>query len=74
MPAEQTGLVRDNYLWKVLLRRGGTMEGRYLHVPTGAYDRELFTLVWGPTVAALSFVFDKSADENIIHKAISGFR
>jgi golgi-specific brefeldin A-resistance guanine nucleotide exchange factor 1 len=27
MPAEQTGLVKENYLWKVLLRRGETNEG-----------------------------------------------
>lgn len=27
MPAEQTGLVKENYLWKVLLKRGDTNEG-----------------------------------------------
>ena len=59
---------------QVLLKRGNTKEGHFVHVPTGAYDRDLFSLVWGPTVAALSFVFDKSADETIIQKAISGFR
>ncbi|XP_070186725.1 Golgi-specific brefeldin A-resistance guanine nucleotide exchange factor 1-like isoform X2 [Littorina saxatilis] len=74
MPAEHTGLVKENYLWKVLLRRGATKEGVFLHAPTGAFDSELFTLIWGPTVAALSFVFDKSADESIIQKAVSGFR
>ncbi|XP_076459823.1 Golgi-specific brefeldin A-resistance guanine nucleotide exchange factor 1-like isoform X2 [Babylonia areolata] len=74
MPAEHTGLVRENYLWKVLLRRGATKEGVFLHAPTGALDCELFTLIWGPTVAALSFVFDKSSDETIIQKAVSGFR
>ena len=45
-----------------------------MHVPTGAYDRDLFALVWGPTVAALSFVFDKSSDELIVQRAVSGFR
>ncbi|CAH1795724.1 unnamed protein product, partial [Owenia fusiformis] len=74
MPAEQTGLVRDNYQWKVLLKRGATKEGIFLHVPTGAFDHDLFHLIWGPTVAALSFVFDKSLDDTIIQKAISGFR
>ncbi|KAK2190131.1 hypothetical protein NP493_86g03025 [Ridgeia piscesae] len=74
MPAEQTGLVKENYLWKMLLRRGATNEGRFLHVPTGMFDHDLFALVWGPTVAALSFVFDKSSDEAIILKAVSGFR
>lgn len=74
MPAEQTGLVKENYLWKILLRRGMSPEGVFIHVPTGTFDRDLFSLVWGPTVAALSFVFDKSLDETIIQKAISGFR
>lgn len=60
--------------FQVLLRRGATKEGVFLHAPTGAFDSELFALIWGPTVAALSFVFDKSADESIIQKAVSGFR
>lgn len=74
MPAEHTGLVRENYLWKVLLKRGTTKDGFFLHVPSGSFDHDLFTLIWGPTVAALSFVFDKSSDESIIQKAIAGFR
>lgn len=74
MPAEQVGIVRDNYLWKVLLRRGQTKDSEYMHVPTGCYDRDLFAIVWGPTVAALSFVFDRSNDDAIIQKAINGFR
>ena len=28
MPAEQTGLVKENYSWKVLLKRGSLPEGR----------------------------------------------
>jgi len=51
-----------------------TKEGDFTHAPAGAYDRDLFAIVWGPTVAALSFVFDKSSDEMIIQKAVSGFR
>lgn len=74
MPSEHTGIVRDNYLWKILLKRGNTMDGLFVHTPNGAYDHDLFTLVWGPTVAALSFVFDKSSDETIITNAISSFR
>jgi hypothetical protein len=62
------------FVLQVLLRRGATKEGVFLHAPTGAFDSELFTLIWGPTVAALSFVFDKSTEESIIQKAVSGFR
>lgn len=74
MPAEQTGIVRENYLWKVLLRRGAGRDGVFVHAPNGLYDHDLFSLIWGPTVAALSFVFDKSSDATIYQKAISGFR
>ena len=59
---------------QVLLKRGSSSEGRFLHAATGSYDRDLFSLVWGPTVAALSFVFDKSVEDVIIQKATSGFR
>jgi brefeldin A-resistance guanine nucleotide exchange factor 1 len=74
MPAEQTGLVKENYLWKVLLRRGASKDGVFIHAPSGLFDHDLFALIWGPTVAALSFVFDKSNDAAIYQKAISGFR
>ncbi|XP_063730862.1 Golgi-specific brefeldin A-resistance guanine nucleotide exchange factor 1 isoform X1 [Eleginops maclovinus] len=74
MPDEQSGLVKDNYVWSVLLNRGATPEGIFLHLPAGSYDHDLFTMTWGPTIAALSYVFDKSLDENIIQKAITGFR
>ncbi|XP_054838203.1 Golgi-specific brefeldin A-resistance guanine nucleotide exchange factor 1 isoform X2 [Eublepharis macularius] len=74
MPEEQTGLVKENYMWSVLLHRGATDEGIFLHVPPGSYDHDLFAMIWGPTVAALSYVFDKSLDETIIQKALSGFR
>lgn len=74
MPEEQTGLVRENYVWSVLLHRGATPEGIFLRVPPASYDLDLFTMTWGPTIAALSYVFDKSLEETIIQKAISGFR
>lgn len=74
MPDEQTGLVKENYVWSVLLHRGASSEGMFLHVPDGSYDRDLFSMTWGPTIAALSYVFDKSLDDTIIQKAIAGFR
>ncbi|XP_043112046.1 Golgi-specific brefeldin A-resistance guanine nucleotide exchange factor 1 [Puntigrus tetrazona] len=74
MPDEQTGLVKENYVWSVLLHRGASSEGVFLHVPESSYDRDLFTMTWGPTIAALSYVFDKSLDDTIIQKAIAGFR
>lgn len=73
MPAEQTGIVRENYLWKVLLRRGASKDGIYIHTASDSYDCDLFALIWGPTVAALSFVFDKSEDANVYKRALQGF-
>lgn len=73
MPAEQTGIVRENYLWKVLLRRGASKDGGYIHIYSDAYDYDLFNLIWGPTVTALSFVFDKSEDPNVYRRALHGF-
>lgn len=73
MPAEQTGLVRENYLWKVLLRRGASKDGIYIHVSSRTFDSDLFALIWGPTVAALSSIFDKSEDPTVYKKAIRGF-
>ncbi|KAK1791614.1 hypothetical protein P4O66_013617 [Electrophorus voltai] len=74
MPDEQIGLVKENYVWSLLLHRGATAEGTFLHVLPGSYDHDLFTMTWGPTIAALSYVFDKSLEDTIIQKAIAGFR
>uniref|UniRef100_A0A914VU46 SEC7 domain-containing protein n=2 Tax=Plectus sambesii TaxID=2011161 RepID=A0A914VU46_9BILA len=74
MPAEQTGLVKENYLWKVLLRRGEGAEGEFTHAPSGLNDHDLFHIIWGPTTAALAFVFDKSEQDSILQKALSGYR
>lgn len=73
MPAEQTGLVRDNYLWKVLIRKGATKDAIYLHTNSGTYDKELFSLIWAPVLSALSFVYDRSEDPSVYKRAVSGF-
>ncbi|KAI1710082.1 sec7 domain-containing protein [Ditylenchus destructor] len=74
MPSEHTGLVKENYIWKVLLKRGDTDEGSFLHAPVGWNDHDLFGIIWGSTTAALSYVFDKSSDEAILTKALNGYR
>ncbi|KAF5306262.1 hypothetical protein FQA39_LY08960 [Lamprigera yunnana] len=73
MPAEHTGLVKENYLWKVLLRRGMSKDGIYVHASNDVFNIDLFSLIWGPIVAALSFVFDKSDDAIVYQRAIKGF-
>lgn len=64
MPAEQTGLVRENYLWKVLLRRGVNKDGVFHHIFGSGYDKELFQIIWGPIVSILN-IFNQSM--KIIH-------
>ncbi|KAL3273590.1 hypothetical protein HHI36_015022 [Cryptolaemus montrouzieri] len=73
MPAEQIGLVRENYLWRVLIRKGASKDGVYYHTNSDIYDIELFSLVWAPVLSALSFVFDRSEDASVYKRAIKGF-
>ncbi|XP_034650282.1 Golgi-specific brefeldin A-resistance guanine nucleotide exchange factor 1 isoform X1 [Drosophila subobscura] len=72
MPAEQTGLVRENYLWKVLLRRGDTHDGHFHYVHDASYDVEIFNIVWGASLSALSFMFDKSTETGY-QRTLAGF-
>ena len=75
LPTEQSGLLKENYVWKQLDVRtttGSVMP--YIPAHDGAYNLDIFTLVWGSTVAALSFVFDKSMEEKTILRSINGFR
>lgn len=57
MPAEQTGLVRENYAWKVMLRRGEGKDGEFSHVLDPIYDKQLFLITWGSTVSFQNFNF-----------------
>uniref|UniRef100_A0A1A9ZR77 SEC7 domain-containing protein n=1 Tax=Glossina pallidipes TaxID=7398 RepID=A0A1A9ZR77_GLOPL len=72
VPAEQTGLVRENYLWKVLLRRGVGPDGTFSYAQDSNYDMEIFKIIWGPSLSALSFMFDKSSD-NGYQRTLTGF-
>ncbi|XP_034476880.1 Golgi-specific brefeldin A-resistance guanine nucleotide exchange factor 1 isoform X2 [Drosophila innubila] len=72
MPAEQTGLVRENYLWKMLLRRGATHDGHFHYVHDAAYDVQIFNIVWGASLSALSFMFDKSTESGY-QRTLAGF-
>ncbi len=76
MPSEHAGVLRDNYLWKLLIRRGaaGGADSEYVHAPTGSYNHEIFGIVWGQTVSALSFVYDRSVDVGVVERSICGFR
>ncbi|MPC59681.1 Golgi-specific brefeldin A-resistance guanine nucleotide exchange factor 1 [Portunus trituberculatus] len=75
LPSEQSGAVRDDYLWRKTVNRSEIDQSGYqLSNGTDAMDRELFQLSWGPTIAALSYVFDKTSDSTTIHTILSGYR
>ncbi len=59
---------------QVLIHRLASDEGMFLSVTDNLFDHDLFLLSWGPTVAALSFVFDNAEARGIVDKAIAGCR
>ncbi|KAL0099604.1 hypothetical protein PUN28_019787 [Cardiocondyla obscurior] len=75
MPAEQTGLVKENYLWKVLLRRGSGPESTYLKVGNSGefIDKDLAEHAWGPIVSALCRAYDKAPDRSLQRKVAQTF-
>lgn len=73
MPAEQAGIVKENYLWKVLLRRGQGKDGEFIHVLDSSYDKQLFQVTWGSTLTAFGSLFDKVSEVVVVKKIIEGF-
>ncbi len=74
MPAEHVGIVRENYLWEVLLRRSVSKDGIYVSSKGGECDRQLFKMCWRPIVVALSMVFEKATDLSVCGETVEGFR
>lgn len=72
MPAEQVGIVKENYLWKVLLRRGEGKDGTFSHVFDASFDSDVFQILWGSALSALGSMFDKCSEKNF-EKPIIGF-
>ncbi|XP_044591772.1 Golgi-specific brefeldin A-resistance guanine nucleotide exchange factor 1 isoform X3 [Cotesia glomerata] len=75
MPAEQTGLVKENYLWKVLLRRGESPESAYIKVGNeGSFvDKELAERAWAPIISALCRAYDKAPDRTLQRRVAQTF-
>ena len=59
---------------QMLLQRSSGHEGTYVSVADGCYAYDIFLITWGPTIAALSYIYDHADDKTITKKAISGFR
>ena len=37
------------------------------------FDRDMFSMIWGPTIAAISVVFDHAEEEAVVQRALGGF-
>lgn len=75
MPAEQTGLIKENYLWKCLLRRGASLESFYVKVgDSGEFiDKDLAERAWAPIISALCRAYDKAPDRTLQRKVAQTF-
>ncbi|KAF7995834.1 hypothetical protein HCN44_006941 [Aphidius gifuensis] len=75
MPAEHTGLLKENYLWKVLLKRGTSNESIYLKVGNNgeAIDKDIAEISWAPIISALCHAYDKSPDRNLQRRIAQTF-
>ncbi|XP_014204621.1 Golgi-specific brefeldin A-resistance guanine nucleotide exchange factor 1 isoform X2 [Copidosoma floridanum] len=75
MPAEQTGLIKENYLWKCLLRRSASPESVYVKVgDAGVFiDKELAERAWAPIISALCKAYDKAPDRTLQRKVAQSF-
>lgn len=45
-------------------------------LPTGtsSLDRDMFALIWGPTIAAVSVVLDHAEDQGIVQQCLQGLK
>ena len=59
-------------MWKLLLSRS-LEEEDFILMDNGMFDHNLFGLTWGPAVASLSYIFDKSGETEVQRKAVDGF-
>ncbi|KOC68764.1 Golgi-specific brefeldin A-resistance guanine nucleotide exchange factor 1 [Habropoda laboriosa] len=68
-------VVKDNYLWKVLLRRGIGAESSYLKVRNSGefVDKELAEQAWAPIVSMLCRAYDKTTDKSLQRRVTETF-
>ena len=71
-PAEQQGLIREKYLWKCMLTKSESYFGIYSYATKSKIENQetkssqlaflnasIFEILWGPSIASLTFLFDK---------------
>ncbi|GMH45726.1 hypothetical protein BSKO_13689 [Bryopsis sp. KO-2023] len=61
--------------WLVLDQQGETERGKMIRLlEISALDRDMFSLIWGPTVAAVSVVLDQADDLTTVQTALTGLK
>ncbi|XP_015172335.1 PREDICTED: Golgi-specific brefeldin A-resistance guanine nucleotide exchange factor 1 [Polistes dominula] len=75
MPEERTGLVKDNYLWRMVLRRGTGPESLYLKIGNSneIADKELAEHAWAPIISALCSAYDKAPNKALQRRVAQAF-
>jgi len=60
--------------WLDITKRSSTPEGILVSCSMQpVFDYDMFAMIWGPTIAAISVVFDHAEDESIVQYTIDGF-
>lgn len=63
----------SQHKWYSLLKRS-SLAHPFLSTSSGAYDKEIFSVILNcPIIAAISVVFDTSYEDHIVQKALGGF-
>ena len=60
--------------WAEVVQKSQSPKGKLRTcLPEPHFDRDMFGMIWGPAIAALSVVFDHAEDEFILQEALGGF-
>ena len=74
IPDERGGMVLDEHLWKMASKLSTSPEAEFYTALMPEYDKDIFGLIWRPTNSVLCFIFENANSEEIILKAIDGFK
>eukprot|EP00899_Mesostigma_viride_P015080 jgi/Mesvir1/23573/Mv18269-RA.2 len=73
MSGDSSVLEMNQSRWLDLLKRSRHITPFASPSSLPLYDRDMFAIMWGPTIAAISVVFDHADDEEVLREALDGF-
>ena len=53
---------------------GGSSSTFVLNGAVAGYDADLFAIIWSPSIAAMSVVFEHTDDEAVLEEVLNGFQ